>query len=394
MIIMEVINVIQKQIETASLILGKILFMRPIPERSYMSLGVQTSGKKRYDKTEVKLIEEEIDKWQHSSRAVLAACFPDDNEHKYAFERTIVSPREFFDAKEELEKEVKEGRSVLSAIIDEVSLKMKLPPETITIGAATKQGKRPLVFISHRGSQEAFVTALVSLLERCGFTNENLFCSSVPGYNIGLDEDIIETLKKKFLDFNIYVVYVFSTDFFDSAYCLNEMGAAWVLQVDNSIIITRDMDESKIDGVVEKNKTRVSFMESDIKLQSRMIELRNKLTDFAGLPRVSEIDWLRHYSEFIDKLKGKETQNPQPTDRQMPSKPTLNYTTESIDSIIIKAIQKLGEFSIKDLQKETKIQNYHYLAEKVQTMVKAGELEETGSVRNRKYIVVRSHKLF
>ena len=164
------------------------------------------------------------------------------------------------------------------------------------------------------------------------------------------------------------------------------MGAAWVLQVDNSIIITRDMDESKIDGVVEKNKTRVSFKESDIKLQSRMIELRNKLTDFAGLPKVSEIDWLRHYSEFIDKLKGKEQQStPQPTDRQMPSKPTLTITTDSIDSIINKTINKLDEFTIKELEDEIGFKDKGFLRGKIEYMVKSGELEVIGSPVRCKY---------
>ena len=382
---MNYIEAIQNQIDATSPILERIVCLCPVPERGSLNSGGKVCGKKRYDRVTVGLIEENINHWQHKTRAVLAACFSDDSEYKYSFERTIVERRLHYDAKKELEHEVKEGRNVLSAIIDEVSLKMKLHPETVTMGAATKQEKRPLVFISHRGSQETFVTALLSLLEGCGFTNENLFCSSVPGYNIGLDEDIIETLKKKFLDFNIYVVYVFSTDFFDSAYCLNEMGAAWVLQVDNSIIITRDMDESKIDGVVKKNKTRVSFKESDIMLQSRMIELRNKLTDFAGLPRVSEIDWLRHYSEFIEKLNGKETQNPQPTDGQMPSKPTLNYTTESIDSIVNRAINKLNEFTLRELEEETGTKDKGFLRGKINYMVKSGELEVIGSPTRCKY---------
>ena len=65
-----------------------------------------------------------------------------------------------------------------------------------TAKTATRRKKKPLVFISHRGSQVGFVMALVSLFHNCGFTKENLFCSSVPGFNIDLDEDIIETLRK------------------------------------------------------------------------------------------------------------------------------------------------------------------------------------------------------
>lgn len=169
-----------------------------------------------------------------------------------------------------------------------------IPPKTDSI-----RKKKPLVFISHKSSQIQFVTALVTLLEKCGFTKENLFCSSVVGFQIGLDEDIVETLKAKFVDYDLYVVFVLSTDFFESAFCLNEMGAAWALQVQNSIIITRDMDESKIDGVVSKTKTRVSFKENNIQLKTRMIELRDKLLYFAGLTKVSDVNWVRYYDDFI-----------------------------------------------------------------------------------------------
>ena len=300
---MEVINAIQKQVDAASPILAKILFMKPVPERSYLNPSGQTSGKKRYDKIEVKLLEEEIDKWQHSTRAVLAACFPGENEHKFAFERTIVSSRVFFDAQEELEKEVKEGRKVLSAIIEEVSLKMKQHPETVAKKAKEKTDKRPLVFISHCSKQKSFVKALVELFESCGFKEHNLFCSSVAGFNINEGDDIVDTLMKKFKDYNLYVIYVLSSDFFDSPYCMNEVGAAWVLQVANSIIETMELEDSKIDGVISKTKNRISFRNDDDDiLFDKMIELRNKILDFTGLGEVSESNWKRYYDTFLDKI--------------------------------------------------------------------------------------------
>ena len=77
------------------------------------------------------------------------------------------------------------------------------------------------------------------------------------------------------------------------------MGAAWVLQVENSIIVTRDMDETVIDGVVNKTKTRVSFKDSDLQLKSRMAELRDKLLSFAILPKIEEVNGNRYYDKFI-----------------------------------------------------------------------------------------------
>ncbi len=244
--------------------------------------------------------------------------------------------------------------------------------------------KRPLVFISHRGTQTPFVTALVDLLEKCGFTCDNLFCSSVPGFNIGLDEDIIETLRKKFVDYDLYVVYVFSTDFFESAYCLNEMGAAWVLQVENSIIVMHDMDESVIDGVVNKTKTRVSFKDSDLQLKNRMAELREKLLSYAGIPKVEEVNWNRYYDKFISDVNNiiaKESNNKTTSSNNA----TMTFIAEHPDDVINKAIYRLGEFTIRDLQDATGIQNYQYIMQKIKVYVKNGTLEQIGDNVHRKY---------
>ena len=247
-----------------------------------------------------------------------------------------------------------------------------------------KKKKSPLVFISHRGTQSQFVSALVDLLEKCGFKSDKLFCSSVPGFNIGLDEDIIETLRKKFVDYDLYVVYVFSTDFFGSAYCLNEMGAAWVLQVDNSIIITHDMDESVIDGVVNKTRTRVSFKETDIQLKNRMIELRDKLLSFAKIPAVREVDWNRYYDKFINDVNSITSSRTNTVSSTSKITPT-NLSVGNPDDIIHKAIYSIGEFTVRELQDATGIQNYHFLMQKINAYVMNGTLESIGDNVQRKY---------
>ncbi len=179
--------------------------MRPSPTPPRYGAQELTTGKVRYDKTTIKLIEEQVEGWQYKTRGVLAGCFPGNNEHKQTFERTIVSERMYYDAKAEFEKEIKEGRNVLNAIIVEESLKMR--PMT----SLDAKPKKPLIFISHRGTQTNFVSALVDLLEKCKFSKDNLFCSSVPGFNIALDDDIIDTLRSKFVDYRIYVISLVST---------------------------------------------------------------------------------------------------------------------------------------------------------------------------------------
>lgn len=391
---MEVITAIQKQVDTASPIMKKIVSLNPAPARGYPGSEGVTSGKIRYNKETVSIIEEELNKWQSNSRAILSACFPNKSDHKDAFDRSIVTTRMYYDAKEELKKELIEGLNVLNAAILEENMKMELQ-STDTVSSSLKPEKKPLVFISHRGTQETFITALVNLLEHCGFSNENLFCSSVPGFNIGLGEDIIETLRDKFIEHDLYVVYVLSSDYFESAYCLNEMGAAWVLQVQYDIVATRTLDEKKIEGVISKTKTRISFKDSPLQLEDRMIQLRNKLLDFAGLPKIAEINWRRYYQAFLDQVNNGVLEPHKISLQQEPTQPPISYNGEVPEEVINDAVNKLGEFTIRQLQDETGFKDYHYIAEKVHAMVLSGELEEAGPKSHRKYrMIIKSNPLF
>ena len=164
------------------------------------------------------------------------------------------------------------------------------------------------------------------------------------------------------------------------------MGAAWVLQVGYSIIVTHEMDESKIDGVVSKTRIRVSFKDNDLQLSDRMTQLRKKLLSFAGLPEVDETDWNRYYKAFLDQLK------------QIEGKMNVNKTQESEpeakkhvlgnrEQEVIKAIYKLGEFSIKELQTELGFEHSTYLARMIKVLVQRGKLVAEGSGRYIRYRV-------
>lgn len=108
--------------------------------------GSQSTGKKRYDKVIVVQIEEQINRWQYATKAVLARCFSAGSDHYREFEHTIVEHRDFnLDAKQDLASEVNNGRNILSAIIEAESLIGEI--ETTTSSNSKKQ-KKPLVFIS------------------------------------------------------------------------------------------------------------------------------------------------------------------------------------------------------------------------------------------------------
>ena len=90
------------------------------------------------------------------------------------------------------------------------------------VEANTMSQKSPKIFISHSSLDKEYVTYLVDFLESIGLTQEQLFCSSVPGYGIPLDEDIYDYLKRQFKEHNLHVILVLSNNYYQSVACMNE----------------------------------------------------------------------------------------------------------------------------------------------------------------------------
>ena len=161
--------------------------------------------------------------------------------------------------------------------------------------------KTPLVFISHSSKDKRFVEALVDLLESLGFTSENLFCSSIDGYGIPLSHDIFETLRALFSEHELYVIFIHSPRYYDSAVSLNEMGAAWVLKTDFCSILTNDMEFGGMKGVVNAGSLLIKVDSDDA--PSRLTKLKDLLTRKFSLIPMDQIKWERKRKGFLDIVK-------------------------------------------------------------------------------------------
>lgn len=157
--------------------------------------------------------------------------------------------------------------------------------------------KTPLVFISHSHEDESFVVALVNLLEDMGFTKETLFCSSVREYGIPLSGDIFETIRELFHKHDLYVIFVHSPRFYNSAVSLNEMGAAWVLKTNFCSILTSDMDYSEMNGVV--NNANISIKVNEKDAPTLLNDLYKHLSTIFSLQEMNMNKWERKRDQFL-----------------------------------------------------------------------------------------------
>lgn len=197
----------------------------------------------------------------------------------------------------------KEGNCfVLADIYDSISPSYKVLMQNISTIQNTDtnvkpETKTPMVFISHSSKDMAFVEALVTLLESIGFDNKTLFCSSIPDYWIGLSKDIFASLKHLFINHELFVIFVQSPRYYESAVSLNEMGAAWVLQTDYCSILTKDMKKEQMLGVFDDHT--IFLKVDDPQVEARMNELKNTLENIFSLPTMSETTWERKRNIFL-----------------------------------------------------------------------------------------------
>lgn len=136
------------------------------------------------------------------------------------------------------------------------------------------------IFISHAHRDEKYVKKLVNLLTMMGV--QKIICSSHPDYRIPLDEDIYDYLSKN-LNGNSWVVFVLSKNYYESAACLNEMGACWVLKSKYTTVLLPNFDFKEVKGAINPNKLSFKF-NNDVRLREF---LENAAKEF-NLPEKKE----------------------------------------------------------------------------------------------------------
>ena len=159
--------------------------------------------------------------------------------------------------------------------------------------------KSPKVFISHSNQDKGYVTCLVDFLEDIGLAEEQLFCSSVPGYGIPLDEDIYDYLKKQFQTHDLHVILVLSDNYYKSVACMNEMGAAWVLQNKYTTILLPGFEFKEIKGAINPRKIGLKLDSDLTEVKEKLGQLKDMLTQEFGLTNITDVRWERKRDDFI-----------------------------------------------------------------------------------------------
>lgn len=164
------------------------------------------------------------------------------------------------------------------------------------------ENKMKKVFISHASTDKPFVELLVNLLEDIGLSENEIVCSSIPGYGIPLGKDIYDWLSEQFQNCELHIIFVLSENYYNSVACLNEMGAAWVLKQKYDMLLLPEFDFPQIKGAINPQQIGIKLDSDPTELNQRLNELKDGLIEEFGLKSLSASKWERHRNEFTNKI--------------------------------------------------------------------------------------------
>ncbi|MBO6273447.1 TIR domain-containing protein [bacterium] len=131
------------------------------------------------------------------------------------------------------------------------------------------------IFISHASKDKTIVDIFVDKILVCGmgFSNNDIFCTSLEGLGIKTGEDWRNEIHKHLCNAKV-VILLITPNYKESEMCLNEMGAAWAIDTKVIPIVVPPINFDSI-GVIYKVKQALEITSS-----SDIDELKDSLEEF------------------------------------------------------------------------------------------------------------------
>ena len=118
---------------------------------------------------------------------------------------------------------------------------------------------RNTIFISHRSTDSSIADMLTDFFLGTGIPKEAVFCSSLPGNDINkrISDEVKSALKSSAVN-----IAILSQDYYQSAYCLNEAGILWYVDVPVIPIALPEINSTNMYGFLN-NEYKLRQLDSD-----------------------------------------------------------------------------------------------------------------------------------
>jgi len=154
----------------------------------------------------------------------------------------------------------------------------------------------PRILISHSSLDAKFCDVFVELLASIGFTSKTIIYTSKSEFAVPLGNDIYDYLRNR-LQRKIWIFFMLSQNFYQSAACLNEMGAAWVKQSQYFSVLLPNFKHEERKGAINLNQQTLDLCDP-----VRLTELLDLFRKTWRL-RIDSTRWTAVQYKFVDEMK-------------------------------------------------------------------------------------------
>lgn len=152
------------------------------------------------------------------------------------------------------------------------------------------------LFISHAHADRVLVNAFVDLLDTgCQIPRGEIFCTSLPDINIEPGQPFIRVIQDNIRTAK-RIILMLSPNFYNSEFCLGELGATWALDIPVFPIVIPDMEIGRIGNLL--TGVQMDMITDKFHLD----RLRDLLKSDHGITDFNTATWTLKRDEFLDEL--------------------------------------------------------------------------------------------
>jgi len=248
------------------------------------------------------------------------------------------------------------------------------------------------IFISHSSKNADYGNAIVDLLTSLGLKGDQITFTSNTAYGIPTGQNIFNWLKNRISE-KPHVIYLLSPEYYSSIACLNEMGAAWIVENEHTMIFTPTfkldshefqngaLDPREIGFYINNEERLTAFIESlktSFGISPSIVLVNQKVKGF--LKRIESFKEIEEKpSSFVPTTK---TPNKNvvvaKVEKQTDDKPTINVATKTLKKGSSRLFTDLRNSKLKD--EEVLLLHYIIETERFKLMTDWQEFKEIENI--------------
>ena len=246
------------------------------------------------------------------------------------------------------------------------------------------------IFISHSSKNSKLGQAIVDLLLSVGVSSNQIIFTSNDAFGIPTGENIFKWLKERITE-KPHVIYLLSPEYYSSVACLNEMGAAWIVENKHTIIFTPQFKPSSPEfqnGALDPREMGFKINNID-----RITEFIESLKEYYSISN-NTVFINQKIRKFIEDINDIESQNVSKPISISTKDKTISNKEKPESKLVVEPLKKIVEIKtesnqvnkfLKDLQedklKDEEILLLHYVNDTARYKLGVG-WKSTGEIEN------------